>query len=803
MKDLYKSQIVEISKLTSDVEKCTDFMWVIRSMTQTISIIFLDIAISRLEEDEKVYNYIERIKKPTDGLPHEILDYLVPIFRSNFDDKISYGWFERDIYKQSLSKDYLKFVEFRNNDSSHGVLDKTKAKLWAENLEEMNNRMIKTFEGFFPSNEGRLKVLNNFRTTIPLVYNGLPFVINSIINRKGLWKIKGQTLSIVNSESFTLELSENCFFNLHSYESTRGYKLIEVDNIKKDIVFHNIPVRQTDIFEGRDEELKVLREWYGDEDSRVCLIYGDGGYGKTTFILESLNNLIEGNFNTENNLPLYICYYSAKMTRWTEDGLKHFKSSTPIIDDCVREVVKSQQELSKEWYQIGGKALVNKARSLLEKQEIGRNDILLVIDNTETMAQSSIEVKELSEVIKYISKNISRVILTSRRREVVQAEPISIEGLKESESVDLINNLAIQYNATTLQKAGENRLRKVAKKLMRKPLLIEAYVKYMKHSNSSIDDGLERFYKVSNEELLNFLYEDAWLRMNELQREVFLVAILLNNEIDNRVLNKICQLVEVNIEEFTQAYEETYFAEIRDYVTGFSFNIVPLAKMFFSKKLLEYLDEDQERFKDIANEVAIYIDKIDSMELAYKTDRVSEAFRSEFARFAKIHTDKGEILQAIEMYELALKDDPLNSYLYDRYAWLLINRTDYFSKALKLAQKAHELDKNNIDAIVNIALAFYKLGNLGKGDEYIDMSIKKGRSEAFSFLRKGIARYQTANKSTGEQEKKDLYTNAIKYLKKSQDSLRNEPVMSYEAKIRNDASRYINLSLRRYNNLRL
>lgn len=802
MRDLYKNQIAEISKLTSDIEKCTDFTWVIRSITQIISIVFLDIAVSNFEEDEKVYNYIERMKKPTDGLPHEILDYLVPIFRSNIDENILHGWFEVDENKKTLSEEYLKFVEFRNNDSAHGVLDKTKAHIWAENLEKTNNKMLKVFQSFFPSNEGKLKILSGFKVSIPFVYKGLPFIISSIRNRKGLWRLKGQTLSITKSEDFTLNISENSFFDIQPYENTRGYKLIEVDNLRKDIVFHNVPVRQTDIFEGRDEELKILREWYSDEDSRVCLVYGDGGYGKTTFILESLNDLIEGNFDIDNNLPLYICYYSAKMTMWTEDGLEHFRSKTPIIDDCVREIVKSQQELSKEWYQTGGKALVNKARSLLEKQDVKRNDILLIIDNTETMAQSSIEVKELSELIKYISKNISRVILTSRRREVVQAEPISIEGLKESEGVELIRNLAIQYNATALQKAGESRLRKVAVKLMNKPLLIEAYVKYMKHSNSSINDGLERFYKVSNEDLLNFLYEDAWLRMNELQREVFLVAIFLNSEIDNRVLNKICQLVELNIQEFTQAYEETYFAEIRDYVTGFFFKIVPLAKIFFSKKLLEYLVKDQERFNSIANEVTTYMDKIHSMELAYKTDRVSEAFRSEFARFAKIHTDKGEIVQAIEMYELALRDDPLNSYLYDRYAWLLINKTDYFSKALELAQKAHDLDKNNIDAIVSIALAFYKLGNLGKGDSYIDLSVQKGRSEAFSFLRKGMARYQIANKSISNQEKEILYTTAIKYLRKSQDSLRNEPVMSYEAKIRNDASRYINLSLKRYNRLK-
>lgn len=117
-----------------------------------------------------------------------------------------------------------------------------------------------------------------------------------------------------------------------------------------------------------------------------------------------------------------------------------------------------------------------------------------------------------------------------------------------------------------LLQAGESRLRKVANSLMNKPLLIGSFVKYMSHSKLGIDEALKKYFTLSNEELLDFLYEDVWLRMNVLQRKVFLILIKLDYEIDGRIINKVCQLVEINIAEFTQAYEEAHFTRITDLV---------------------------------------------------------------------------------------------------------------------------------------------------------------------------------------------------------------------------------------------
>lgn len=801
MKGLYQKKLDEIALIKSDIEKCNALFSHIRSLTQVIAIVSLDVFVSNLEEDDKVNNFIFRMQKPSDGLPHEILDYLVPKFRAYTNERFMSGWFEcKDAI--CLADELLNFINFRNSSAGHGVLDLKKSKEWAPKLMRLSSRMLNICSDLIPKDNNRINIFEEHRVSIPLLYQNELFVTTSIKKRKGLWRLYGQTLDIVDSEEFSFVIEDSHIFDVENSNNTRGYKDKVINNRNEDFVLHNVPVRQTDSFHGREKELQLLKDWYDDEDSRVCLVYGDGGYGKTTFILESLNQFLEGEFEIGNNKPVFICYYSAKKTKWTENGLVYFQSSQPIIDDCVLEIVKSQEELTKEWYKSEGRALVDKARGLLQKYKVNRNDVLLIIDNSETLASSPIEVKELAEKVKYISKNIARVIITSRRREVLQAEPISIEGLKESESIELIKNLSLRYNADALNKAGESRLRKIVKKLMYKPLLIEAYVKYMKHSETSIDKGLEKFYISSNEELLEFLYEDAWLRMNELQREVFLVIIHIDCEINNIILDKIYQLVEINKDEFTQAYEETYFANITDFGSEFIFEIVSLAEVFFKKQFLSYDEKIQENIKDIALKVDEYGKKLHEMEATYKNDRVSEAFRSEYARFAKSHMSRGEIDEAIDMYELALEDDPINSYLHDRFAWLLINKTNNFDKALELSEKAFELDSNNIDAIVNIALSHYKLKNIENGDRFIELSVKRGRSEAFGLLRKGIARYQIAKQLSNSKLSIKLYNEAIKYFNNTKDSLKSNVMAGYEAKINSDASRYYELTLKRLNDMK-
>ncbi|MGN4934599.1 tetratricopeptide repeat protein [Aeromonas rivipollensis] len=509
-----------------------------------------------------------------------------------------------------------------------------------------------------------------------------------------------------------------------------------------------------------------------------------------SLVLEFLNQYLESQFDFNEPLPTLIIYHTAKMTRWSDKGLVHLTGVTPITDECIRDLIRFFiPVLSSDWYTSSGKQLIDKAIGIIKENRLTRNDILLILDNTETLATTPQEVKDLGAFFKTVGKLIGRVIITSRRREFIEATPILVEGLSESEAVKLMRALAEEYHADSIKKAGEAKLRKVSSLLTNKPILLEALVKYISRSKLGIDDAVNNVFKKTNEDLLDFLYEDAWARISQQQKEVFLVLIHLSSPLDQISISKVCQEVEIQHSEFQSGLEETHFSILTDYGRNYTIELVELAKRFFYQQFSKLDKIQQLRLKNISSITDNYVSKRMEIETQYKSDRVAEAFRNEYAKAAKVYGDKGDIDNAIYMYELALEDDPLNSALHDRFSWYLLNKTEHYEYAKAISEKAIALDEGNCDAIVVLAIIHYRLGDIPSGDKYIDKAQQKGRSFSFCLLRKAIARYHKArnennidNKISTLEFAKALLEQAEKYL-----SMKG----GYDAKNRTDITFYL------------
>jgi hypothetical protein len=173
----------------------------------------------------------------------------------------------------------------------------------------------------------------------------------------------------------------------------------------------------------------------------------------------------------------------------------------------------------------------------------------------------------------------------SRRREFIEATPVIIGGLSDSESVNLMKRIATEYNAKPILQAGESTLRRVSNQLMHKPILLEALVKYIARTGLGIDAAIHNLFKKSNDDLLQFLYEDAWLRMNSFQKEVFLVIIHITSPLDQISIGQACREIGVQHTEFQSGLEETHFAKLTDYGKTYSLELSDLAGRFFYKSL--------------------------------------------------------------------------------------------------------------------------------------------------------------------------------------------------------------------------
>ena len=799
MKKIYINSLEHALSIDNETERLTYLTSILRSILQLSVVSSFEIIKAKTPSDEiDLIDFIKRFCKPADGLPLQILEGVIPFLRRYVDEQFLYGWFEEtDSVNPSLNKQLVKWVEYRNKHPGHGVLDISIASEWAKRTTQIISNCLKVFDKIIPIYDGSKlsfpKELGYGIFGTPIIRNGKAIVITSVVAKRGIWKLRGQTLCSKNSEEFLVTLPDENIFSIEGLKPIEKYALTEIiSNNKEYSFFHNIPVRQTDIFVGRKAELESLAEWMDDEDSRFCLVYGDGGFGKTTLVLELLNQFMEDQFDFNEPLPTIISYHTAKMTKWTEEGLTHFKGINPAMDECIRELMRYfYPTLPAEWYGISGKKLIDKSVGVLTENGLTRNDILLILDNTETLATTPEEVKDLGAFFKIVGKLVGRIIITSRRREFIEATPITIEGLSEVESIRLMRSLAAEYNAKPILQAGDPKLRKVSTQLMNKPLLLEALVKYISHTNNGIETALESVFKKSNEELLEFLYEDAWVRMNALQKDVFLALIHVLSPLDQSSISSACQQVGVQHSEFQASLVETHFSVLTDYGRAYSIEFVDLSKRFFLQQFGKLQGTEKKRLKKIARNVDGYAKVRNQIEKEYKSDRVAEAFRNEAAKAAKIFADKNDIPNAIEMFELAIIEDPLNSALHDRFSWLLFNKTDKFEDAKKYSEKAVSLDPNNSDALVDLALINYRLKDIKEGDKYIDLAREKGRPYSFCALRKSIARYYQA------QNEFDVVV-AIELLEVAKNNLQSaykhtDKNDSYHAKTLSDIRRYQSL----------
>jgi hypothetical protein len=103
-------------------------------------------------------------------------------------------------------------------------------------------------------------------------------------------------------------------FSLINKSTFPGYEIYEsgVDLWKPLII---LPEKLSSHFTGRVDQIKELSEWFNDQDSRVCMVYGDGGIGKTTLVIECIHRLLQGEIESDWR-PELITFFTAKRNAW-------------------------------------------------------------------------------------------------------------------------------------------------------------------------------------------------------------------------------------------------------------------------------------------------------------------------------------------------------------------------------------------------------------------------------------------------------------------------------------------------------
>jgi tetratricopeptide (TPR) repeat protein len=220
--------------------------------------------------------------------------------------------------------------------------------------------------------------------------------------------------------------------------------------------------------------------------------------------------------------------------------------------------------------------------------------------------------------------------------------------------------------------------------------------------------------------------------------------VSLASPLEGKCVGDVCKEIGVQHAEFQASLGETYFATIIDRGDSYNLEIVELAKKFFLQKKRRTSHGDAERIDKIAFKVDKQATERYEIDKNYRMDRVADAFRSEYAKAAKIATIKKDYESAKVSFDLAMLDEPLNAALQERYASFLLRTLGKPETALKYALRATELDPHSADAWLTLGLIRYQLNDLEDGDFAMDRAMEYGKAESLCLLRKAIARYHNA-----------------------------------------------------------
>ncbi|MDZ7858808.1 ATP-binding protein [Sphaerotilus sp.] len=502
-----------------------------------------------------------------------------------------------------------------------------------------------------------------------------------------------------------------------------------------------LPERLTKQFTGRERELEELRDWLDDSESRACMLFGDGGIGKTTLAVEFMHRLLDGTIKTSYK-PELITFYTAKKTRWGLNGLELIRIADVGVADVATLIPRALdgKPLDRSWYVKDADAVIHKLATYLAKDwGVSRNNHLLILDNTETMASNAEEVKTLARQMRELSRRVGRILLTSRRREAIEANQVEIKPLSEPESVKFLRARAKVLDRKPILMAGDSTLTKYSRNLGCKPLVLEVFVGALGESGIGLESAYQRVQRMHTQDLGEFLYADAWNRTSHPMQYLLLLMTRVSEIHDDTLLKLCCGQVGISVLSAYDALEESRgIAQISRYQDD--------TQILFSSEFLKFCAQKEMVVdgKIVPNSASVekvksrYAEFLKSRS-AKVSDRIDRAYRHAYARAANTAYREGRDEDCEAFYELALSADPDNGWLYDRYAVFLSSKYPARrAEALDWAKKSTHLIPNDGDAWYTRGILEAKL-RIAASIDSLDRAAANGKPKHLCLLQQARA----------------------------------------------------------------
>jgi len=469
------------------------------------------------------------------------------------------------------------------------------------------------------------------------------------------------------------------------------------------------------------------------------MVWGDGGVGKTTLVVEFLHRMLEGSLSVKWR-PELITFYTAKKTRWGIQGLEQISAQDIGVADVALDTARmlTSPNLDRSWFEKSPREVIQKLSTLLAEIKVPRDSHLIVLDNTETMARSDADIQALAAQINELSRRIGRVILTSRRREQIEALPIQTENWSEAEGAEFLRKRGGVLKCHSILQSGESTLKKYSRQLINKPIALEVFVQAASAPGVGLESAFQRVQRMQRQDLGQFLYDDAWARLSPELRRVLLLMSRVGDSHDQYLMQLCCQRTVVTVAAASEAIEESRGIAS---VTRFEGTL----QITFNPEFYNYCIERWEQIdgkrsptdEDVEWVRRRYAEFLTSAS-AQVYDRNVRAFRVPAARAAWKSFSEDRWDTALECYEIAELEDPENGWLFDRYAYALM-KMKRFEQALEKSKKAALLLPDESEILFTKGMIESRAGFVVDAVRDLDDAASFGKQKHLCELQKAYA----------------------------------------------------------------
>lgn len=462
--------------------------------------------------------------------------------------------------------------------------------------------------------------------------------------------------------------------------------LSEYDNSWKPMCY--LPERVTDTFVGRDEERGEIVEWLDDVDQRACLVFGDGGVGKTTLVIETLHRVLEEDVLLSWK-PKLITFYTAKRLQFGVEGLAPVGAGRPHLMDLLAHlhVLMTGSHPSKDFYRLGAVGGASRLQEIMtDSLGLNRREHLIVVDNAETLIESDEEREALGRELKEVARRVGRVLITSRRREILGADPVELRELPKVDAVRFLKTRGGEkLGIRAIKRSKDVELLSVVEDLECRPIVLDAFLNALTDPLfATLEKAKKKVLGLLQKDLGTFLFSDAWSRLSKEVRKLLLLMTRVADVHDSQSFRICCDISQVGVQDAEKALEES----------GGIASIIRIGgdiQISFSKNFLDFCRGREgvsaEQVRQAHNRYSQFVTRTRT----FSGDRILEAFRIPVAKAAHRAAGEGDFEEARQLYEQAILSDSANGLLFDRYAFFLFSKLHYNEAALHQSKRATSL----------------------------------------------------------------------------------------------------------------